>query len=144
MPMTQRSALLRPALVLALVLAVTGCSGIKKMFTVILPLILPTVLASALLVFMRALADFGTPMLIGEGFVVMPVLMMAGGGLRVFAVLIWLICAGVVLEMAGDRIADGAAINGAMILLALGGWLLAVAAQLFEPRRAGSADRSSA
>ena len=30
--MTQRSALLRPALVLALVLAATGCSGIKNMF----------------------------------------------------------------------------------------------------------------
>ena len=49
-----------------------GCSGIKKMFTVILPLILPTVLASALLVFMRALADFGTPMLIGEGYRTLP------------------------------------------------------------------------
>ena len=32
MPMTQRSTLLRPALVLALVLAVTGCSGLKGMF----------------------------------------------------------------------------------------------------------------
>jgi iron(III) transport system permease protein len=51
-----------------------GCSGIKKVFTIILPLILPTILAGALLVFMNALADFGTPMLIGEGFRVMPVL----------------------------------------------------------------------
>lgn len=32
MPMTQRSTLLRPALVLALVLAATGCSGLKGMF----------------------------------------------------------------------------------------------------------------
>lgn len=32
MPMMPRSALLRPALVLALVLAITGCSGIKSMF----------------------------------------------------------------------------------------------------------------
>lgn len=51
-----------------------GCGPLKKVFTVILPLITPTVLAGALLVFMNALADFGTPMLIGEGFVVMPVL----------------------------------------------------------------------
>ena len=51
-----------------------GCSPLKKVFTIVLPLITPTVLAGALLVFMNALADFGTPMLIGEGFVVMPVL----------------------------------------------------------------------
>lgn len=51
-----------------------GCSGVKKVFTVILPLITPTILAGSLIVFMNALADFGTPMLIGEGFVVMPVL----------------------------------------------------------------------
>jgi len=51
-----------------------GCGPLKKVFTIVLPLITPTVLAAALLVFMNALADFGTPMLIGEGFVVMPVL----------------------------------------------------------------------
>ncbi len=51
-----------------------GCSGFKKVTTVILPLITPTILAGSLLVFMNALADFGTPMLIGEGYVVMPVL----------------------------------------------------------------------
>jgi len=51
-----------------------GCDPIKKVFTIVLPLITPTMLAGALLVFMNALADFGTPMLIGEGFVVMPVL----------------------------------------------------------------------
>lgn len=51
-----------------------GCSSVKKVFTIILPLILPTILAGALLVFMNALADFGTPMLIGEGYRVMPVL----------------------------------------------------------------------
>ena len=51
-----------------------GCTGLKKVFTVIIPLILPTVLAGSLLVFMNALADFGTPMLIGEGYQVMPVL----------------------------------------------------------------------
>ncbi|MGH4120510.1 ABC transporter permease [Clostridium sp.] len=51
-----------------------GCTGIKKVFTIILPLILPTIMAGSLLVFMNCLADFGTPMLIGEGFRVMPVL----------------------------------------------------------------------
>lgn len=51
-----------------------GCNPTKKVFTIILPLILPTLLAGSLLVFMNALADFGTPMLIGEGFNVMPVL----------------------------------------------------------------------
>ncbi len=39
-----------------------------------MPLIMPTILAGALLVFMRALADFGTPMLIGEGYQTVPVL----------------------------------------------------------------------
>ncbi len=51
-----------------------GCPPIRKITTLILPLITPTILAGSLLVFMNALADFGTPMLIGEGFVVMPVL----------------------------------------------------------------------
>ncbi len=39
-----------------------------------MPLMVPTILAGSLLVFMRALADFGTPMLIGEGFETLPVL----------------------------------------------------------------------
>lgn len=51
-----------------------NCTGVRKMFRIILPLILPTVLAAAILVFMRAIADFGTPMLIGEGFKTIPVL----------------------------------------------------------------------
>lgn len=51
-----------------------NCTGIRKMLRVVLPLILPTVLAAAILVFMRAIADFGTPMLIGEGFKTIPVL----------------------------------------------------------------------
>jgi len=51
-----------------------GCVGVKRFFKVIIPLIFPTLLAAALLVFMRALADFGTPMLIGEGFRTFPVL----------------------------------------------------------------------
>ncbi|WP_273321649.1 ABC transporter permease [Vallitalea guaymasensis] len=51
-----------------------GVSGIKKLFTITFPLILPTITAGALMVFMTSLADFGTPMLIGEGYKVLPVL----------------------------------------------------------------------
>lgn len=51
-----------------------GCNSFRKVATIILPLITPTILAGSLLVFMNALADFGTPMLIGEGFNVMPVM----------------------------------------------------------------------
>ena len=51
-----------------------GCSAFRKITTIIIPLIAPTILAGSLLVFMNALADFGTPMLIGEGYTVMPVL----------------------------------------------------------------------
>lgn len=50
-----------------------GCSGMKRFFVIIIPLIVPTLMAGGLLVFMRALADFGTPMLIGEGFRTFPV-----------------------------------------------------------------------
>jgi iron(III) transport system permease protein len=50
-----------------------GCSGIKRFFKIIIPLISPTLFAGGLLVFMRALADFGTPMLIGEGYRTFPV-----------------------------------------------------------------------
>jgi iron(III) transport system permease protein len=51
-----------------------GCRGLRKIVFIVIPLILPTLLASSLLVFMRALADFGTPMLIGEGYRTLPVL----------------------------------------------------------------------
>lgn len=45
-----------------------GVSGLKRFFRVIVPLTMPTVFASGLLVFMRAFSDFGTPLLIGEGY----------------------------------------------------------------------------
>ena len=51
-----------------------GCGGMKKVFTVIMPLVTPTLVAAALLVFMNCMADFGTPALIGEGYRVMPTL----------------------------------------------------------------------
>lgn len=51
-----------------------GCSTFQSVWRVVTPLILPTLLASALLVFMRVFSDFGTPMLIGEGYRTFPVL----------------------------------------------------------------------
>ena len=50
-----------------------GCVGIKRFFSVLMRLSMPTILAAALLVFMRAFADFGTPLLIGEGYRTFPV-----------------------------------------------------------------------
>ncbi len=45
-----------------------GVSGIKRFFKIIIPLTMPTIFAAGLLVFMRAFSDFGTPLLIGEGY----------------------------------------------------------------------------
>ncbi|MCR5290184.1 MAG: iron ABC transporter permease [Treponema sp.] len=50
-----------------------GCVGIKRVFKVTLRLCMPTILAASLLVFMRSFADFGTPLLLGEGFRTFPV-----------------------------------------------------------------------
>ncbi|MHC1693625.1 MAG: ABC transporter permease [Sphaerochaetaceae bacterium] len=50
-----------------------GTDGIKRFFKVIVPLCMPSILAAGLLVFMRSLADFGTPLLIGEGYRTFPV-----------------------------------------------------------------------
>lgn len=51
-----------------------GCTGVRRLFKVVLALSMPTILAAALMVFMQAFADFGTPMLMGEGFQTFPVL----------------------------------------------------------------------
>lgn len=51
-----------------------GCKGVKHFFRVIMSLTMPTILAAALLVFMRSFADFGTPVLIGRGYSTFPVL----------------------------------------------------------------------
>ena len=51
-----------------------GMSKLKRIWTVTLPVILPSILAGCVMVFMTALADFGTPMLLGEGYTVLPVL----------------------------------------------------------------------
>lgn len=50
-----------------------NCTGARRFFRIIVPLCMPTILATALLVFMRAFADFGTPLLIGQGYRTFPV-----------------------------------------------------------------------
>lgn len=51
-----------------------GMSKLRRILTVTLPVILPSILAGCIMVFMTSLADFGTPMLLGEGYTVLPVL----------------------------------------------------------------------
>ena len=51
-----------------------GAIGWRKIKDIVIPLVLPTILASGLLVFMRIMADFGTPKLIGEGYRTLPTL----------------------------------------------------------------------
>jgi len=51
-----------------------GMNRIQRLFTVTFPLVMPSITAGALMVFMTSLADFGTPMLIGEGYKVLPVM----------------------------------------------------------------------
>lgn len=53
---------------------VLGVHGIQRILRVTLPVIMPTILSSALIVFMTSLADYGTPLLIGEGYKVLPVM----------------------------------------------------------------------
>ena len=51
-----------------------GCSPVKKIFTMVMPLIMPSIMAAALIVFANTFTDFGTPMLIGQGYRTMPTL----------------------------------------------------------------------
>lgn len=51
-----------------------GCNAFQRVTGIILPLVMPSLLAGSLLVFMRVFSDFGTPMLIGEGYKTFPVL----------------------------------------------------------------------
>ena len=67
-----------------------GCTGVKRLIRIVLALSMPTILAAALMVFMQAFADFGTPMLIGEGYQTFPVMIYnaylgEGGANRNFA-----------------------------------------------------------
>ena len=51
-----------------------GCTGVARLFKIVIALSMPTILAASLMVFMQAFADFGTPMLLGEGYQTFPVL----------------------------------------------------------------------
>jgi len=51
-----------------------GCSPFKKAMTIVFPLVTPTLFAAAVLVFIDAFTDFGTPLLLGQGYMVMPLL----------------------------------------------------------------------
>jgi ABC-type Fe3+ transport system, permease component len=51
-----------------------GASKLKRLLTITLPVVMPSIAAGAVMVFMTSLADFGTPMLIGEGYTVLTVL----------------------------------------------------------------------
>ena len=50
-----------------------GSSNVARFFKIVIPLCMPTIIAATLMVFMRAFADFGTPLLIGEGYQTFPV-----------------------------------------------------------------------
>ena len=45
-----------------------GSSTLRRILTVTLPVVMPSIAAGALMVFMTALGDFGTPQMIGEGY----------------------------------------------------------------------------
>ena len=51
-----------------------GCTGIRRLTSIVLALSMPTILAAGLMVFMQAFADFGTPMVMGEGYQTFPVM----------------------------------------------------------------------
>lgn len=51
-----------------------GSNKLRRLMTITLPVVIPSIAAGAIMVFMTSLADFGTPMLIGEGYMVLPVL----------------------------------------------------------------------
>lgn len=50
-----------------------GCTGFKRFWKIGISLCMPSILAAGLMVFMRAFADFGTPLMIGEGYRTFPV-----------------------------------------------------------------------
>lgn len=52
-----------------------GCNAFQRVTKVIFPLVMPSLLAGMLLVFMRVFSDFGTPMIIGEGYKTFPVML---------------------------------------------------------------------
>ncbi|MBR7063991.1 MAG: iron ABC transporter permease, partial [Treponema sp.] len=54
-----------------------GCNAFDRVTKIIFPLVMPSLLAGVLMVFMRVFSDFGTPMIIGEGFKTFPSMLYA-------------------------------------------------------------------
>ena len=52
-----------------------GCNVVQRVTKIVFPLVMPSLLAGSLLVFMRVFSDFGTPMIIGEGYKTFPVML---------------------------------------------------------------------
>lgn len=52
-----------------------GCNSFSRVTKIIFPLVMPSLLAGVLMVFMRVFSDFGTPMTIGEGFKTFPAML---------------------------------------------------------------------
>ena len=49
-----------------------GCNAFQRVTKIVFPLVMPSLLAGMLLVFMRVFSDFGTPMIMGEGYRTFP------------------------------------------------------------------------
>lgn len=52
-----------------------GCNAFQRVTKIIFPLVMPSLLAGVLMVFMRVFSDFGTPMTIGEGYRTFPAML---------------------------------------------------------------------
>ncbi|MBR2066692.1 MAG: iron ABC transporter permease [Solobacterium sp.] len=52
-----------------------GCNAFQRVTKIIFPLVMPSLLAGVLMVFMRVFSDFGTPMTIGEGYKTFPAML---------------------------------------------------------------------
>ena len=51
-----------------------GATHLRRLFTVTIPVVFPSIFAGAILVFMSSISDFGTPMLIGQNYKVLATL----------------------------------------------------------------------
>jgi iron(III) transport system permease protein len=84
-----------------------GASSIRTFFKVTMPLVLPSVTGGALISFMMALSNFGTPMIIGGNYLVLPTLaynlftseIAERPGMASTVSLILMLCAAVVIGM---------------------------------------------
>ena len=86
-----------------------GSGALRSFFTVLAPLLIPSVTTGALLVFVAAFSDFGTPIILGERFRVLPVLVYGefvndfGGRPTLAATLATLLLAVTAIALIGQR-----------------------------------------